>query len=170
MIADEHPESEVVRQRIDELEQSWDNLKDLSDVYQKQLEISSQAKQVYLNFSHFVHGSYKFIYSISLISKQAWIEYLFFETWNRKSAVAKGQLIVFLRLVRRIWCMKCCIYQSNFIQNNFIQTSMKRFKEISSSLLVVYLKCSYCPFPVLLWRIRGWSVDEWTRTVYDGRW
>ena len=50
MIEDEHPESEVVRQRIDELEQNWDNLKDLSDKYQTQLDVSAQAKQVYFQF------------------------------------------------------------------------------------------------------------------------
>ena len=48
MIENEHPESEVVRQRIDELEQNWDNLKDLSDKYQTQLDVSAQAKQVCL--------------------------------------------------------------------------------------------------------------------------
>lgn len=47
MITNEHPESEVVRQRIDELEQNWDNLKDLSDKYQTQLDVSAQAKQVF---------------------------------------------------------------------------------------------------------------------------
>jgi prefoldin subunit 5 len=46
MIANEHPESEVVRERINELEQSWDNMKDLSDKYQTQLDVSAQAKQV----------------------------------------------------------------------------------------------------------------------------
>lgn len=46
MIANEHPESDVVQQRIDELEQNWDNLKDLSDRYRTQLETSAQAKQV----------------------------------------------------------------------------------------------------------------------------
>jgi hypothetical protein len=46
MIDNEHPESDVVRERIDELEQSWDNLKDLSDKYQTQLDVSAQAKQV----------------------------------------------------------------------------------------------------------------------------
>ena len=48
MIDNNHPESEVVRQRIDELEQNWDNLKDLSDKYRAQLETSAQAKQVSL--------------------------------------------------------------------------------------------------------------------------
>ncbi|XP_028393281.1 spectrin beta chain, non-erythrocytic 1-like isoform X3 [Dendronephthya gigantea] len=51
MIENEHPESEVVRERIDELEQSWDNLKDLSDKYQTQLDVSAQAKQYYYDVS-----------------------------------------------------------------------------------------------------------------------
>lgn len=46
MIENEHPESEVVRERINELETSWDNLKDLSHDYQTQLDVSAQAKQV----------------------------------------------------------------------------------------------------------------------------
>ena len=53
MIANEHPESVVVGERIDELEQSWDNLKDLSDKYQTQLDVSAQAKQVRVQFCIF---------------------------------------------------------------------------------------------------------------------
>ena len=56
MIDNEHPESEVVRERIDELEQNWDNLKDLSDGYRTQLETSAQAKQVCILSS--IHPSY----------------------------------------------------------------------------------------------------------------
>jgi hypothetical protein len=57
MIANEHPESEVVRERINELEQSWDNMKDLSDKYQTQLDVSAQAKQVRVIALDFVTSS-----------------------------------------------------------------------------------------------------------------
>lgn len=48
-----HPEAEQVAARTQDLQEKYDNLKKLSDDYKAQLDLSLQAKQVWLLFKVF---------------------------------------------------------------------------------------------------------------------
>lgn len=60
LVESEHPEAEQVAARTQDLQEKYDNLKKLSDEYKAQLDLSLQAKQVWLVSDSFCLKAWRF--------------------------------------------------------------------------------------------------------------